>query len=52
MELKWKIFKKTYPTICTKCGTLSNMTREFCENCGAKDNFVETTKADWEKSKK
>jgi len=51
MDLKWKVFKQSFPTICAKCGALSNMTREYCEVCGAKDSFIETTKKDWEKSK-
>ena len=51
MKLKWKVFKKSFPTTCTKCGTLSNMIREYCEVCGAKDSFRATIKADWEKSK-
>lgn len=52
MELKWKVFKRSYPVKCTKCGSPSNMSREFCEVCGAKDSYTETTKKDWEKSKK
>jgi uncharacterized OB-fold protein len=51
MKLKWKVFKISFPVICTKCDSLSNMTREYCENCGAKDSFREITKEDWEKSK-
>lgn len=52
MNVKWKVFKQSFPIKCTKCGSLSNMSREFCEVCGAKDSFAETTKEDWEKSKK
>ena len=50
MQLKWKLFKKAFPTICTKCGSLSTMHREYCEICGTKDSFRETTKEDWEKN--
>ncbi len=50
MQLKWKLFKKMYPTICTKCGGLSDI-KEYCEKCGAKDSFRETTKEDWVKDK-
>ncbi|MBA7540884.1 hypothetical protein ES705_33187 [subsurface metagenome] len=50
MQLKWKVFRKSFPAICTKCGSLSSMTREYCEVCGAKDTSRETTKEDWEKS--
>jgi uncharacterized OB-fold protein len=51
MKIKWKLFKKTYPVICTKCGSVSNSIKEYCETCGAKDSFRETTKEDWDKSK-
>ena len=51
MQLKWKIFKKSFPTVCTKCGALSNMPREYCEICGIKDSFRDITKEDWEKHK-
>lgn len=50
MQLKWKIFRQSFPAICTKCGSLSSMTREYCEICGAKDTSRETTKEDWEKT--
>lgn len=49
MKIKYKLFKRTFPLICTKCGKLSNMPREYCENCGEKDSFRETTKEDHEK---
>ena len=51
MKLKWKLFKRTFPTVCAKCGSLSNSIKEYCENCGAKDSFRGTTKEDWNKSK-
>jgi len=46
MKIKYKLFSRTYPLISTKCGELSNMTREYCENCGEKDSFRATTKED------
>ena len=46
MKIKWKLFKKTFPLICTKCDKLSNMEREYCENCGEKDVFRPITKED------
>jgi predicted nucleic acid-binding Zn-ribbon protein len=52
MDIKWKVFKQSFPHICTKCGSLSNMIREFCETCGAKDSLRATAKGDWEKEKK
>ena len=45
--MKWKTFRATYPYLCTNCGKLSNMEREFCENCGAKDSLREITKEDY-----
>ena len=49
MDLKWKVFKQSFPIVCTKCGSLSNMTRDFCEVCEDKDSFRATTKEDWKK---
>ena len=51
MKVEWKLFKKTFPQICTKCNTLSNMPREYCESCGEKDSFRPTTKEDFARSK-
>ncbi|MFX0177912.1 MAG: hypothetical protein ACFE85_16980 [Candidatus Hodarchaeota archaeon] len=47
MKIKWKTFRKTYPYLCTKCGKLSNMKREFCENCGTKNSLREISKEDY-----
>ncbi len=46
MKIKWKLFKKTFPLICAKCGGIANMTREYCESCGEANSFRETTKKD------
>ena len=51
MKVEWKLFKKTFPQICTNCDTLSNMPREYCEKCGEKDRFRPTTKEDYAKTK-
>ncbi|NVM45289.1 MAG: hypothetical protein HWN79_10260 [Candidatus Lokiarchaeota archaeon] len=45
-DIKWKLFKKTFPLICTNCDNFSNMERDYCESCGAKDSFRAITKAD------
>jgi len=37
-----KTFLKTFPYICAKCGAFSNMEREYCEECGEKDNLRKT----------
>jgi rRNA maturation endonuclease Nob1 len=46
MKLKYKIFKQTFPLICTKCGKIANMPREYCESCGEKDSLRPTTRED------
>jgi len=46
MKIKWKLFKKSFPLICTNCGTLSNMKREYCEKCGEQGSLREVTKED------
>jgi len=46
MKLEWKFFIKSFPLICTKCGKLANIAREFCEYCGEEDSLRETTKED------
>ena len=47
MKIKWKTFRITYPCICTKCGKLSTMERDYCENCGAKDSLRAINKDDY-----
>ena len=49
MAIKWKIFQKSFPLVCDKCGTLANMEREYCENCGAQNSLKRVTKEDYEK---
>ncbi|MCK4383735.1 MAG: hypothetical protein ACTSPU_08820 [Promethearchaeota archaeon] len=51
MKIKWKLFRKSFPLICTKCDTLSNMKREYCEKCGEQNSFREVTKEDHAKFK-
>jgi len=49
MKIKRKLFIKTFPLICAKCGSLANMTREYCESCGEANSFRKTTKEDHSK---
>ncbi len=49
MKIKWKLFKKSFPLICTQCGKLSNMPRVYCEKCGETDTLREVTKEDHKK---
>ena len=47
MKIKWKIFRQSFPSICNKCGSLSNTKREFCEVCGAQKSLRDVTKEDY-----
>ena len=46
---KKSTFLKTFPYICTKCKTFSNIKREYCENCGEKDSLREALVQDYER---
>ena len=46
MKVKWKLFRDSFPHICTECGTLASMDREYCESCGAKGGLRKVNKAD------
>ncbi|MBY9004478.1 MAG: hypothetical protein KGD73_10935 [Candidatus Lokiarchaeota archaeon] len=46
-----KLYKKTYPFICSKCKTLINMNREYCESCGMKGTIVKASKEDYKNAK-
>lgn len=49
MPIKWKIFSKSFPYVCNKCGDVSNSKREFCEVCGTAGNYRDITKEDYAK---
>lgn len=48
MKLSWKLFKRSYPLVCTKCGKIANMKREYCESCGEKDSFRKISKKEYD----
>ena len=49
MAIKWKLFRISFPKVCSKCGGLANMEREYCESCGAQNSLREVTKEDYHK---
>jgi hypothetical protein len=48
MIVKWKIFRDSFPYICTNCGEFSNSEKEFCEKCGKKDSLRKTAREDYD----
>jgi len=53
VKVGYRLWKLTYPYICTKCGSLSHQKFDMCEYCGEKSCLIETTKKDYkEKYKK
>ncbi|MHA1239772.1 MAG: hypothetical protein ACTSQU_03160 [Promethearchaeota archaeon] len=49
MAIKWKLFQKSFPHVCDKCGALANTERKYCENCGAQNSLKRVTKEDYAK---
>ncbi len=49
MAIKWKLFKKSFPYACDKCGALANMKRDYCETCGTENSLRDITKEDYAK---
>jgi rRNA maturation endonuclease Nob1 len=45
-----KLYKKTYPYICSNCGKFTHSKREFCESCGKKGAILNATKQDYKKA--
>lgn len=43
-----KLFRKTYPFICSVCGEFTHTRREFCEKCGTKDSIGKASKDKYE----
>ncbi|MFX1379586.1 MAG: hypothetical protein ACFFA4_10895 [Promethearchaeota archaeon] len=50
MKLDWKLFKKTYPYICDKCGYLQWNKKSICEGCGSRNSLRKISKKDWKKN--
>ncbi|MBY9018099.1 MAG: hypothetical protein KGD66_04630 [Candidatus Lokiarchaeota archaeon] len=46
-----KLYKKTYPYICSSCGEFAHTLREYCEICGKKDSIVNAKKQDYKNAK-
>jgi len=42
-----KLFKKTYPYICSKCLEFTHTMYEFCDKCGAEASIRKAEKADY-----
>jgi hypothetical protein len=51
MKSEWKLFKKTYPYVCDKCGYFNWEKNPTCEGCGSKNTIRKTIKKDWQKYK-
>jgi uncharacterized OB-fold protein len=47
--LNKKLFKKTYPYICSKCGEFAHTNQEYCDKCGAAKSLKKAEKADYKK---
>ncbi|MHA1669292.1 MAG: hypothetical protein ACTSV5_01810 [Promethearchaeota archaeon] len=45
-----KLYKKTYPFICTSCRKFTHTEREYCENCGKKGTIVRAKKEDYKRA--
>ncbi|MFX0033438.1 MAG: hypothetical protein ACFE8E_06865 [Candidatus Hodarchaeota archaeon] len=43
-----KLFRKTYPFICAKCGEFSHTIRDFCEKCGTKGSIHKASKQSYQ----
>ena len=46
-KISYKLWKSTFPYICTKCGSLSHQKSDMCEYCGKKNTLRESTKKDY-----
>lgn len=34
VKINWKLWKISFPFICSSCNTLHSLEREYCEKCG------------------
>lgn len=50
-KIDYKLWKKSFPFICTKCGYYLWEKRAICEECGKKDVLRETNKKDYKRWK-
>lgn len=47
MIISWKLFKMSYPFICSDCKAGLGEVREICEACGVKFTIRPMTKKDY-----
>ncbi|MFX1364271.1 MAG: hypothetical protein ACFFCE_03755 [Promethearchaeota archaeon] len=45
-----KLFKKTFPFICDKCGEFAHTNHEYCDKCGA-EGLRKANKEDYKNQK-
>lgn len=45
--MDWRLFKKTYPYVCNKCGYFHWEMKLICEGCGNRNTLRKTSKKDW-----
>ena len=45
-----KLYKKTYPYICSSCGKFTHTLRDYCESCGKQGAIVDAKKEDYKKA--
>ncbi|MFW9942209.1 MAG: hypothetical protein ACFFFT_14315 [Candidatus Thorarchaeota archaeon] len=50
--MDYKLFKKTYPFVCDKCGEFAHTKYDFCDKCGAEDTLRKALKEDYINYKK
>jgi rRNA maturation endonuclease Nob1 len=46
-----KLFKKSFPYICDKCGKFAHTEFDYCDKCGAENSLRKATKQDYKKHK-
>jgi len=42
-----KLYKKSYPYICSNCKEFTHSIRDFCESCGKEGTIVAAKKQDY-----
>ncbi|MHA2007065.1 MAG: hypothetical protein ACXABO_05710 [Promethearchaeota archaeon] len=46
-----KLFRRTYPFICEKCGEFAHTQHEFCDKCGTENSLRKAGKVDYKNHK-
>ncbi|MFX1324963.1 MAG: hypothetical protein ACFE8N_08395 [Promethearchaeota archaeon] len=47
-----KLFRKTYPFICSSCGEFAHTKQEYCDMCGGHNSLREAAKEDYKNHNK